>query len=316
MSISESTRFGRVLTAMATSMDAKGQVDYDRTVELARWLIANGSDGLIVTGTTGEAPTLTDPEKISLWEAVAGAVTVPVIAGSGSNDTAHSIHMTKRAKEVGAAAALIVTPYYNRPPQSGVLSHFEVVAKATDLPIIIYDIPVRTGRKVESDTLLELIRRCSNVIGLKDAAGDLFSTSRLVPMLPDYFEVFSGDDGLTLPLLAIGAVGVIGVATHWAAFGYQSMISSFLSGDTVRAIKINQALIASVDFESKLDAPNPMPVKAMMNVLGLEVGEARLPLGDAPEYLRKEAQGVFDETNKGLSALGVQAAKPKKEIRV
>ncbi len=309
------TRFGRVLTAMATAMNSAGEVDYDRTVELARWLVDNGSEGLVVTGTTGEAPTLTDDEKIGLWEAVSAAVTVPVIAGSGSNDTLHSIHMTKRAKEVGVSGALIVTPYYNRPPQSGLLAHFEVVAKSSDLPVIIYDIPIRTGRKVENETLLELIRRCPNVVALKDAAGDPANTSKLVPDLPDYFELFSGDDGLTLPLLSIGAVGVIGVATHWAAFGYREMISSFITGDDSRARRINEALLASVEFESKADAPNPIPVKALLNVLGLEVGEARLPMGSPPEYLKKEALDVFDGTNKALSALGVQAAKPKKVIR-
>jgi len=315
VSANGSTRFGRVLTAMATSMDPKGEVDYGRTVELARWLVDNGSEGLIVTGTTGEAPTLTDDEKVSLWEAVSDAVTVPVIAGSGSNDTLHSIQMTKRAKEVGASGALIVTPYYNRPPQSGLLAHFEVVAKASDLPVIIYDIPVRTGRKVENETLLELISRCPNVVALKDAAGDPAATSKLVPRLPDYFELFSGDDGLTLPLLAIGAVGVIGVATHWAAFGYREMITSFISGSILRARRINEALLPSVEFESKADAPNPMPVKVLLNVLGLEVGETRLPLGQAPEYLKKEALEVFEKTNKALSALGVQVAKPKKDIR-
>ncbi|MDA8081039.1 MAG: 4-hydroxy-tetrahydrodipicolinate synthase [Actinomycetota bacterium] len=309
------TRFGRVLTAMATAMDSVGGVDYDRTVDLARWLVDNGSEGLVVTGTTGEAPTLTDDEKISLWEAVSAAVTVPVIAGSGSNDTMHSIYMTKRAKDVGVSGVLIVTPYYNRPPQSGLLAHFEVVAKASDLPVIIYDIPIRTGRKVENQTLLELIRRCPNVVALKDAAGDPATTSKLVPHLPNYFEVFSGDDGLTLPLLAIGAVGIVGVATHWAAFGYREMISSFLAGDHSRARQVNQALLASVEFESKGDAPNPIPVKALLNVLGLEVGEARLPMGSPPEYLTKEALKVFDETNTALCALGVQTAKPKKVIR-
>lgn len=310
-----SARFGRVLTAMATSMDPNGDVNYDRTAELARWLVENGSDGLIVTGTTGEAPTLTDEEKISLWEAVAGAVNVPVIAGSGSNDTLHSIHMTKRAKEVGAAGALVVTPYYNRPPQSGLLAHFEAVSNASDLPVIIYDIPVRTGRKVESGTLVELTKRCSNVVGLKDAAGDPATTSRLVPFLPDYFEVFSGDDGLTLPLLAVGAVGVIGVATHWAAFGYRAMISSFLDGEKELARKINEALIPSVEFESKPDAPNPMPTKVLLNLLGLDVGEARLPMGVAPEYLKKEALDALDRTNMALSALGVRVSMPKKESR-
>ena len=310
-----STRFGRVLTAMATAMDSNGEVDYDRTVDLARWLVENGTEALIVTGTTGEAPTLTDEEKISIWEAVSSSVTVPVIAGSGSNDTRHSVHMSKKAAEVGASALLVVTPYYNRPPQSGLLAHFEAVARVTDLPVIIYDIPVRTGRKVESETLLELISRCPNVVALKDAAGDPGGTSKLLPRLPSYFELYSGDDGLTLPLLAIGAVGVIGVATHWAAFGYQEMISSFIAGNEVLAQRINEALIPSVDFESTIDAPNPMPVKVLLNELGLEVGETRLPLGIAPDHLKKQARDLFIRTNSALSKLGVRVAKPRKEIR-
>ncbi len=311
----ELTRFGRVLTAMATSMDSKGEVDYDATVVLARWLVDNGTDALVVTGTTGEAPTLTDSEKIALWEAVSSAVTVPVIAGSGSNDTLHSVQMTKKAKEVGAAGALLVTPYYNRPPQSGILAHFEAIAGAADLPVIIYDIPVRTGRKVEGETLIELTRRCPTVVALKDAAGDPAATSKLAPNLPSYFEIYSGDDGLTLPLLAIGAVGVIGVATHWAGFGFGAMISSFLDGDKVRAQEINEALIPSVEFESKPDAPNPMPVKVMLNELGLHVGETRLPLGAAPDYLKPEARAVFSATSAALGAVGVKSAKPKREIR-
>ena len=312
---SASPRFGRVLTAMATAMDQNGGVDYDGTVDLAKWLVENGSDALVVTGTTGEAPTLTDDEKVSLWEAVSSSVSVPVIAGSGSNDTLHSMHMTSRAQEVGVAGVLIVTPYYNRPPQSGILAHFEAVANETDLPVLIYDIPVRTGRKVDSDTLLELASRCSNVVALKDAAGDPAATARLAPRLPKNFEIFSGDDGLTLPLLTIGAVGVIGVATHWVGFGYQELISAFLQGNVVRAQMINEALLNSVDFESKPDAPNPMPVKVMLNQLGLSVGGTRLPLGAAPSYLANEAIEVFTSTNVALDALGVKVAVPKKEIR-
>lgn len=304
-------RFGRVLTAMATCFDDKGDVDYDRTARLAKWLVLNGSDGLIVTGTTGEAPTLTDDEKITLWEVVSSAVTVPVIAGSGSNDTLHSIHMTKKAKEVGVAGALLVTPYYNRPPQSGLLGHFEVVASATDLPVIIYDIPIRTGREVAHDTLIELINRCPNVVGLKDASGDPVSTAKLVPKLPEYFDLYSGDDSFTLPLLAFGAVGIIGVATHWAAFGFQEMIASFVSGNVERARAINAAMIPSYEFESRSDAPNPMPVKVLLNLLNLEVGDTRLPLGPAPEYLSKIASEVFELTNRNLEALGVQITTAK-----
>ncbi len=203
-------RFGRVLSAMITPFDAEGRLDLDEAQRLARWLQDQGNDGLVVSGTTGESPTLTDDERLSLFAAVIEAVSIPVIAGSGTNDTAHSVHLTKEAARLGAAGILALCPYYNRPSQAGIEGHLRAMAEATPLPQMIYDIPVRTGRKVSSVLLLKLAREVSNVVALKDAAGNPGETAVVIANAPDGFEVYSGDDGLTLPLLASGAVGVVG----------------------------------------------------------------------------------------------------------
>ena len=216
-------RFGRVITAMVTPFDANGALDLDGARRLARWLQDNGNDALVVAGTTGEAPVLTDNERLSLFAAVAEAVTIPVIAGTGTNDTLHSIHMTKEATKLGVAGLLVVAPYYNRPPQSGIEAHVRAVAEASHLPVVVYDIPARTGRKINTSTLLKLASDVKNVVALKDAAGNPAETANVISNAPDGFEVYSGDDGLTLPLMAVGAVGVIGVATHWAAADHQRM---------------------------------------------------------------------------------------------
>src|SRR5215210_1818219 len=199
-------RFGAVVTAMVTPFSEDGALDVEAAADLARWLADHGSDGLVVAGTTGEGPVLSDDEKLDLWRAVTEAVTIPVVAGTGSNDTAHSVELTRRAAGTGVAGALIVTPYYNRPSQSGLDAHFRAVAEASSVPVLIYDIPVRTGRKVSHDVLVRLAREVPQVVGVKDAAGDVAGTARLLAAAPDDFEVYSGDDGLTLPLLAVGAV--------------------------------------------------------------------------------------------------------------
>jgi 4-hydroxy-tetrahydrodipicolinate synthase len=220
-------------------------------------------------------------------------VTVPVVAGTGSNDTAHSVELTRRAAECGVAGALVVTPYYNRPSQAGIEGHFRAVAGASSLPVLLYDIPVRTGRRIAHDVLLRLARDVPQVVGVKDAAGDVAGTAKLVAEAPPDFEVYSGDDGLTLPLLSVGAVGVIGVATHWAGPLFAEMIASFAKGDTVRAREVNARLLPSYAYETGDAAPNPIPAKAMMRVLGQPVGECRLPLGPAPAGLEDTARDVL-----------------------
>jgi 4-hydroxy-tetrahydrodipicolinate synthase len=188
---------------------------------------------------------------------------------------------------------LLVTPYYNRPPQAGLEAHFRAIAAATDLPVVLYDIPVRTGRKIETDVILRLVREVPNVVGVKDAAGDPAESARLIAEAPGDFELYSGDDAMTLPLLAVGAVGVISVASHWVGRQLGEMLSAFEKGDVATATRINAGLIPSYDFESSLDAPNPIPTKAMLRVLGLPVGQCRLPMGPAPEGLEDRARAVL-----------------------
>jgi 4-hydroxy-tetrahydrodipicolinate synthase len=285
-------RFGSVITAMVTPFDGSGAIDHEGAAELARWLVEQGNDALVLTGTTGESACLSDEEQIAVWRTVRAAVDVPLIAGSGTNDTRHAVELTGEAAGAGMDAVLLVTPYYNRPAPAGIEAHFRQVAAATDLPVLLYDIPVRTGRKIPTEVLLRLAHEVPNLIGLKDAAGDPGETARVVAESPERFEVYSGDDALTLPLLAVGAVGVIGVATHWAAPIMAEMISSFTKGDVVRAAELNARLLESYDFESGDLTPNPVPTKAMLNALGRPAGPCRPPMGFAPEGLEVRALEV------------------------
>ena len=283
-------RFGQVITAMVTPFDDDGRLDVAAAAEVARWLVAHGSEGLVLAGTTGESPTLRTEETFALAEAVRAAVDVPLILGTGSNDTAHGVELTAKAASLGMDAALVVTPYYNRPSQEGLYRHFTTLARATDLPVIIYDIPTRTGRKVDTDTLLRLARDVDNIVAVKDAAGDVVESARLMASAPEGFELYSGEDSLTLPLLSIGACGVISVASHWTGPLWARMISSYLDGDVAGARAANCELMAHIAFETGLAAPNPVPSKAMMRVLGLPVGECRPPMGPTPAGLEDEAR--------------------------
>ncbi len=286
-------RFGRVLTAMVTPMNEDGSLNLDVAQQLARYLQAHGNDGLVVAGTTGESPVLSDDERLSLFAAVIEAVTIPVIAGTGTNDTAHSVHLTKEAATMGAAAALAVTPYYNRPSQAGLDGHFRAMAAASEMPIVLYDIPARTGRKINTSTMLKLFREVPNILALKDAAGNPGETAALISAAPDGVDVYSGDDVMTLPLMASGIVGTIGVATHWTGDDHQQMFDLWDKGDTVGARLVNSRMLESFAFETGDEAPNPLPSKAMMRHLGIPVGQARLPMGDAPDFVEERAPLVW-----------------------
>jgi 4-hydroxy-tetrahydrodipicolinate synthase len=284
--------WGSVLTAMVTPFDDGGALDLDAAAALARWLADHGNDGLVVAGTTGEAPTLSEAEKLELWRAVSEAVTIPVIAGTGTNNTAETIDLTRRASDTGAAAVLVVGPYYNRPSQSGIEAHFRAVADATMLPLMVYDVPGRTGRRIAHDVLVRLVHDVSNVVALKDATGDPPATARLMVDAPE-LAVYSGDDSMTLPLLAVGAVGVVGVATHWAAPEFGEMIAAFDKGDVVRARQINAQLLESYAYENSDTCVFSQAAKAMMRTLGLSAGECRLPLGPAPSGTEDRAREVY-----------------------
>ncbi|MBV8305007.1 MAG: 4-hydroxy-tetrahydrodipicolinate synthase [Acidimicrobiia bacterium] len=288
-----SGRFGTVITAMVTPFDDDGALNVDAAVALARWLTDNGSDGLVLAGTTGEGPVLTDDEDVELWRAVVEAVTVPVVAGTGTNDTRHTIELTKRAEDCGVHGALVVTPYYNRPPQSGIEAHFRAVAESTTLPVLIYDIPIRTGRRVARDTFVRL-SDVANIVGVKDAALDVAGSAALRAAVPESFEIYSGNDDQTLALMAAAAaVGVISVASHWAGVHMAEMVAAAEKGDIAHASEVNRRLLGSYDFETSEAAPNPIPTKAMMRVMGHPVGQCRLPMGSAPAGLEDEARSVL-----------------------
>jgi 4-hydroxy-tetrahydrodipicolinate synthase len=285
-------RFGAVICAMVTPFDDEGGLDVSGAARLARWLVDNGNDGLVVAGTTGEGAALGDEEKRQLWAAVRGAVSVPVIASTGTASTAHSVELTKMAADTGADAALVVTPYYNRPSQAGIEAHFGAVARASALPVIAYDIPKRTGREIRTATLRKMA--ADGVISaVKDASGAPAASAALISGAPASFEVYSGDDALTLPLLAVGAVGIISVASHWAGVQIGEMIAAFSKGDTEAATALNGRLIESWEFQGNDDAPNPVPTKAMMRILGLPAGRCRLPMGPEPEGLVARAKEVW-----------------------
>ncbi|HEY4947683.1 MAG TPA: 4-hydroxy-tetrahydrodipicolinate synthase [Acidimicrobiales bacterium] len=286
-------RFGSVLTAMITPFDSDGGLDLDGAVAVARHLAASGSDGLVVAGTTGEGPVLTDDERIELFRAVIGAVDVPVIASTGTNDTAHSVMLTKEAEASGAVGVLVVTPYYNRPSAAGLSAHFRAVAEATDLPVVLYDIPVRSGRRIGSALVVELAREVPNIVAVKDATGDVAAAATVVAESPAAFEVFSGDDSLTLPFLSVGGVGVISVASHWAGGLFAELVDSHRSGDVGRATTVNQQLAESYRFESTDEYPNPVPAKAACRALGLPAGQCRLPNAPAPKALDDQARAVI-----------------------
>lgn len=285
-------RFGRVVSAMITPFDAEGALDLEGAATLARWLVAHGNDGLVVAGTTGEAPTLSDDEKVELWRAVREAVDVPILAGTGSNDTRHTIGLSHRAAEVGVDGLLLVSPYYNRPTQPGIFGHMKAVAEAVDLPIVMYNVPIRTGRAMAVDTIVSLADEVPGIVGLKDAGGDPGATARVVSEVSADFDVYSGDDSLTLPLLAVGAVGVVGVATHWTGELHAEMIAAAGKGDFEAAREVNARLLDSFDIEVGPSWVQAAAVKAVLGVLGLPAGDTRLPLEPITAEARAAARRV------------------------
>jgi 4-hydroxy-tetrahydrodipicolinate synthase len=288
-----SARFGKVLTAMATPFAADGSLDTDGAASVARWLVDHGSDGLVLAGTTGEAPTLGDDEKVALWESVRAAVDVPLLAGAGSNDTRHSVELAARAEATGVDGLLIVTPYYNRPPPAGIEAHFRAVADATELPIVLYDVPSRTGRRIDADALIRLAREVSTIVGLKDAAGDPGTTARVIAEAGDDFDVYSGDDAVTLALLGVGAVGVIGVATHWAGDLFAEMIGAFDKGDLPTARQLNARLAPSFAVEVGPNWVQTTAAKAALAALGVHDGPLRLPLPPVSDEARDAIRRVL-----------------------
>ncbi|HEY1369418.1 MAG TPA: 4-hydroxy-tetrahydrodipicolinate synthase [Gaiellaceae bacterium] len=276
---------GEVLTAMATPFDAAGEVDFDRFRALARYLVEHGSDGLVVAGTTGESPTLGDAERLDLFAAAVDAVgdRATVIAGTGTYSTAHSIHLTERAHELGVDGFLVVTPYYNKPPPRGIVGHFRAIAEVTDRPIVVYNIPGRVVVNIEPETIAELAE-IPNVRAVKQANDDLEQARRILAETD--LDLYAGDDVLVHPFLELGGVGGVCVHTHVAGPQVKEMIRRFRDGDAAGAKQIDEELAPA--YELLRIETNPIAIKCALNLLGHEVGGLRLPLVEADE--RQQAQ--------------------------
>ncbi|USK35746.1 4-hydroxy-tetrahydrodipicolinate synthase [Bacillus sp. F19] len=284
--------FGKISTAMVTPFDKNGNIDFAKTSQLVNFLIKNGSDSLVVAGTTGESPTLTSEEKIALFKHVVSEVNgrVPVIAGTGSNNTKASIGLTKKAEAAGVDAVMLVAPYYNKPNQEGLYLHFKTIAEATELPVMIYNVPGRTAISISPDTIARLAE-LPNVVAVKEASGDLDAMSEIISKTPEDFALYSGDDGLTLPVLSIGGAGIVSVASHVIGNEMQEMITAFNAGENIRAGAIHRQLLPIM--KQLFKAPNPVPVKTALQFKGLDVGPVRLPLVSLTETERNELTKVI-----------------------
>jgi 4-hydroxy-tetrahydrodipicolinate synthase len=287
-------RFGSVITAMATPFRDDYALDVDGAQSLAVWLLENGSDAVFVAGSTGESPTLTHQEKSDLLRAVIEAARGKgkVIAGTGTYDTAETVELTREAEKAGADAVVVVTPYYNRPPQRGLIAHFTKVADSTGLPIIMYNIPSRTACLIEADTLLRLAE-VDNIVAVKDSTGDFQTASRIVKDSPPDFDVYSGDDWATFPLCCMGAAGIVSVASHLVGDRIKEMVELIETGDVPSARKIHDDLMPL--FKGLFVTSNPIPLKVALEIAGRPVGPPRLPLVPAtPDERAKVEQAMRD----------------------
>src|SRR5439155_8816631 len=277
--------FGRLLTAMVTPFRDDLSVDLDGAARLAQQLVETGTDGIVVTGTTGEVPTLTFEEKIELYKVVKRTVewTAAVIAGTGNYSTEESIHLTRAAERAGVGGVMAGVPYYNNPPQEGLFRHFKAIAESTALPLIVYNVPTRTVRNLEAATAIRLAE-LPNIAAVKEASGKLEQVAEIIAGSPDDFLVYSGDDAITLPMMAIGAFGVISVVSHVAGLQIKSMIDAFVSGDVTGAASLHCQLLPL--FKAAFVTTNPIPIKAALELCGLPAGGLRPPLLEASESER------------------------------
>ncbi len=287
-------RFGSVITAMVTPFREDHGIDLDRAQELASWLVDNGSDAVVAAGSTGESPTLSYKEKAELFRAVGEAVRGrgKLICGTGTYSTAETLELTQAAEDAGADGVLVVTPYYNKPPQRGLVAHFEHVADATELPLLLYNIPGRTATRIEHETLLRLAER-PNIVAVKDSTGDFQAISRLVAEAPDGFEVYSGDDWATFGYVCLGAVGVISVASHLVGPQIRQLVDLIETGDVPTARKIHESL--SPLFNALFVTSNPIPLKAALEMVGRSCGDPRLPLVPATAEERDRVRRALED---------------------
>ncbi|MDY7014698.1 MAG: 4-hydroxy-tetrahydrodipicolinate synthase [Cyanobacteriota bacterium] len=287
--------FGRVVTAMISPLNDDGSVNYAVAEKLAAHLIDRGSDAIVVCGTTGESPTLSESEKYELFRAVKGAVgdRGKVIVGTGSNSTDHAVEATQKAAKLGVDGTLQVAPYYNKPPQVGLYQHFKSIALACrELPVMLYNIPGRTGVSLQAETVAQLAE-IDNIVAIKEASGSLELASQIRARTPESFALYSGEDVLTLPLLAVGAVGVVSVASHLAAAQLQQMCRAFAAGQNQNALEIHLKLLPL--FKALFCTTNPIPVKAALNLQGWEVGGVRSPLWEMPPDLKETLKQAMQQ---------------------
>jgi 4-hydroxy-tetrahydrodipicolinate synthase len=291
--------FGRLLTAMVTPFAADGSVDLDAAAELASYLVDEmGNDGLVISGTTGESPTTSDAEKADLLRVVLDAVgdRATILAGVGTFNTEHTLELAATAAKLGAPGLLVVTPYYSKPPQAGIVEHFRRVADSTDVPVMLYDIPGRAGVAIATDTMLRLAEH-PGIVAVKDAKGDLVASARVIAQ--SELAYYSGDDAMTLPLLSVGAVGVVGTSTHFSAIGTRQLIEAYLAGDVVTALRLHQQLLPI--YTGIFATQGCILVKAGLKMLGHDVGGLRSPLIEASSA---EVEGL----RSAMAAAGLQIA--------
>jgi len=305
--------FGRILTAMVTPMNETLEVDYEEAKRLALYLTSHGSDGVVVCGTTGESPTVTDQEKLELFRVVKKALGKrTVIAGVGSYSTAATIALTRKAEATGVDGLLVVVPYYNKPSQEGMFQHFKAIAEVTSLPIMLYNVPGRTSANLQPETVKRL-SEIPNIVALKEASGSLDQVSELKRMLPSVFSVYSGDDSMTLPMLALGCSGVISVAAHVIGDEMKEMVDAWFEGNTAQATKWHLDLFPI--FKGVFVTSNPVPVKALMNMIGIKAGGVRLPLVKATPAEMKFLKDLIDEFRK-VHVSSNNGTKVIKELKV
>ncbi len=285
--------FGHVLTAMVTPFHKDLTVNFSQARKLARYLVESGSDGLVVAGTTGESPTLSKEEKVELCRAVVEEVggKAVVLAGTGGNSTTESIELTQAAQKVGVDGVMLVAPYYNKPSQEGLFQHFRAIAESTGLPILLYNIPGRTSVNMQPRTVARLAQ-IENIVAIKEAGGSMDQVSELRRLLPDRFEIYSGDDSLTLPILSIGGKGIVSVVSHLVGIRMKEMVNAFISGNITLATEIHLELFPL--FKGIFVTTNPVPVKAALNMRGWQVGVPRLPLVEATPAEKESIQRIME----------------------
>jgi 4-hydroxy-tetrahydrodipicolinate synthase len=289
--------WGRVITAMVTPFDASDAVDESGVAALVDHLLSNGSDGIVVSGTTGESPTLSVPEKLHLFRLVKDAIMGrgALIAGTGGNDTAETIRLSREAESIGVDGLLLVTPYYNKPSQEGLYRHFKAVAEAVEAPVMLYNVPPRTSVNLEAETVLRLARDVRNIVAVKEASSNLTQATDIISDAPEGFRLYSGEDAVTLPLLSVGGYGVVSVTSHIVGRDLQAMHRAFFSGETAESARLHSRMMPIIKACFQSTTPSPAPVKAAMNLLGISVGGLRPPLVEVNERERGIVQAALTE---------------------